>query len=178
MLAKNNNVHISDDGIEAQDDNLERKESCEHRFIGWFGSPLSKYFFSFFATKQTTSPSMCRYTRALHSLSSSSVTRESSLVYFASLHGKRFFARKLARLKWGKIYPEPFGQKGTLSAQATMSSIEAAFSFCQHQKNGLWSIHGRKSANHGLPARLRTLRNLKQQWLSMVTKMDLHCDCA
>lgn len=34
MLAKNNNVHISDDGIEAQDDNLERKESCEHRFIG------------------------------------------------------------------------------------------------------------------------------------------------
>ena len=39
-------------------------------------------------------------------------------------------------------------------------------------------FQGRKSLNHGLPARLRTLRNLKQQRLSTVTKMDLHYDCA
>ena len=36
----------------------------------------------------------------------------------------------------------------------------------------------RKSANHGLPAFVRSLRNLKQERLLSVTKMGSYCACA
>ena len=59
-----------------------------------------------------------------------------------------------------------------------ISSPESAFLLVSLKNTDCGQIQSMKSANHGLPTRLRRLRNLNQWWLSMVTRMDLHCDCA
>ena len=59
-----------------------------------------------------------------------------------------------------------------------ISFPESAFLLVSTTNTDSAHFQGRESANHGLPARLRMLRYLKQQWLSMVTKSDLHYDCA
>ena len=60
----------------------------------------------------------------------------------------------------------------------SISSPESTFLLVSTKNTNSGHFQGRKSANHGLQARLPTLRNLKQQRLSTVTKMDLHYDCA
>ena len=59
-----------------------------------------------------------------------------------------------------------------------IKSPESSFALISTKNTDSVHFQGRKSANHGLPAHLRTNRNLKQLWLSTVTKMDLHYDCA
>ena len=59
-----------------------------------------------------------------------------------------------------------------LSTQGCNLVPRVHISFGQQQEHGLWPLPRQEvPANHGLPA-------LKQQWLSTVTKMDLHSDCA
>ena len=59
-----------------------------------------------------------------------------------------------------------------------IKSSESAFALISTKNTDSAHFQGRKSANHGLPAHLRMPRHLKQLWLSTVTKMDLHYDCA
>ena len=59
-----------------------------------------------------------------------------------------------------------------------ISSPQSAFLLVSTKNTDSGHFQDRKSANHGLPARLRTLRILKQQRLSTVTKTDLPYDCA
>ena len=55
-----------------------------------------------------------------------------------------------------------------LKISQTISSPESAFLLVSSKNTDSGHFRGRKSANHELPARLRTLRNLKQRWLSTI----------
>ena len=58
----------------------------------------------------------------------------------------------------------------SLVSPKPISSPESAFLLVSTKNTDSGYHQRRKSANHGLPARLRTLRNLKQQRLPTVTK--------